>query len=163
MLLVLTASCYSVSPNRALTTFLVWPLIKLYWLKSPRTQAGNTWRSSFLNFCEGSTGGHSLSDSSLIWHPSPLLWELEFSTFCWGWNLFFCVLFVAVALVISKRERRRYWSDTTILKIEGLVSTKLKQFASFFFFWPRFFLLNLNECCILSNSWICSNDFSSAC
>ena len=64
--LVLTASCYSISPNKALPTFLVWPLIKLHWLKGLRTQAGNTWRRSFQNFCERSTGGRSLSDSSRL-------------------------------------------------------------------------------------------------
>ena len=43
LLLVFIPSCCSTSPNKALSEFLVWPLINFYCLKSPRTQVGNTW------------------------------------------------------------------------------------------------------------------------
>lgn len=162
MLLVLTASCYSVSPNRALTTFLVWPLIKLYWLKSPRTQAGNTWRSSFLNFCERSTGGHSL------WFLSYLA-SLPLTLGTGVFNILLRLKFVFLCFICccgfgnfqEGKEAILIWHYHPQNRRFGKYQVKAVCFL--FFFWPRFFLLNLNECCILSNSWICSNDFSSAC
>ena len=42
LLPVLAPLCYSRSPSKALPEFLVCSLINFYWLKSPRTQVGNT-------------------------------------------------------------------------------------------------------------------------
>lgn len=61
----------------------------------------------------------------------------------WGCNLLFCFLFVVVVVwhwVISKRERRTYWFDTTILKIEILINTNYQVEAVCFQFLLRFFL-----------------------
>ena len=42
LLLVFTPLCFSRSPNKALSKFLIWPLINFCWLKSPRTRVSNT-------------------------------------------------------------------------------------------------------------------------
>ena len=41
-LLVLTPSCCSIGPSKALSVIFLWPLINFYWLKIPRTGVSNT-------------------------------------------------------------------------------------------------------------------------
>ena len=46
---VFAPSCCSMSLNKALPDFLIWPLINFYWLKNPRTQVSNKHITSIQN------------------------------------------------------------------------------------------------------------------
>ena len=46
LLHVFTPLCYSLSPNKTLPEFPVWPLVNFYWLNNPRTLVGNIWKRS---------------------------------------------------------------------------------------------------------------------
>ena len=64
MFLVFTPSCTRASPKKALPEFLVWSLINFYWLKRPKTWAGNL---SILS----SKGHRNLEEFKVISSPYP--------------------------------------------------------------------------------------------